>query len=119
MPEEVVRKTPISSLKIMSTLRATSSKPLLWPHQVRAIVWSTDDSRLVSCGMDGAVYEWNSLTSKRESENVLKSCSYTAVTISPDAKSIFAVGTDCTLKAIQDCQAGGAGPFHTPDDLSL
>ncbi|XP_062337115.1 cilia- and flagella-associated protein 57-like [Osmerus eperlanus] len=72
--------------------------------KVRAIVWSTDDSRLVSCGMDGAVYEWNSLTSKRESENVLKSCSYTAVTISPDAKSIFAVGTDCTLKEIQDCQ---------------
>uniref|UniRef100_A0A8K9XMZ8 EML-like second beta-propeller domain-containing protein n=1 Tax=Oncorhynchus mykiss TaxID=8022 RepID=A0A8K9XMZ8_ONCMY len=72
--------------------------------KVRAIVWSTDDSRLVSCGMDGAVYEWNTLNSKRESESVLKSCSYTGVTISPDAKTIFAVGTDCTLKEIQDCQ---------------
>lgn len=73
---------------------------------MRAIVWSTDDSRLVSCGMDGAVYEWNTLNSKRESESVLKSCSYTGVTISPDAKTIFAVGTDCTLKEIQDCQVG-------------
>ncbi|XP_070976350.1 cilia- and flagella-associated protein 57 [Oncorhynchus clarkii lewisi] len=72
--------------------------------KVRAIVWSTDDSRLVSCGMDGAVYEWNTLNSKRESESVLKSCSYTGVAISPDAKTIFAVGTDCTLKEIQDCQ---------------
>ncbi|XP_055738651.1 cilia- and flagella-associated protein 57 [Salvelinus fontinalis] len=72
--------------------------------KVRAMVWSMDDSRLVSCGMDGAVYEWNTLNSKRESESVLKSCSYTGVTISPDAKTIFAVGTDCTLKEIQDCQ---------------
>lgn len=54
--------------------------------------------------MEGAVYEWNTLTSKRESESVLKSCSYTGVTVSPDTKTIFAVGTDCTLKEIQDCQ---------------
>uniref|UniRef100_A0A8C8F0J8 EML-like second beta-propeller domain-containing protein n=1 Tax=Oncorhynchus tshawytscha TaxID=74940 RepID=A0A8C8F0J8_ONCTS len=72
--------------------------------KVRSIAWSGDDSRLVSCGMEGAVYEWNTLTSKRESESVLKSCSYTSVTISPDAKTIFAVGTDCTLKEIQACQ---------------
>uniref|UniRef100_A0A8C1TIX3 Cilia- and flagella-associated protein 57-like n=1 Tax=Cyprinus carpio TaxID=7962 RepID=A0A8C1TIX3_CYPCA len=62
------------------------------------------DSRLVSCGMDGAVYEWNTLTGARESESVLKTCSYTGVTISPDAKTFFAVGTDCSLKEIQDCQ---------------
>ncbi|KAG7481579.1 hypothetical protein MATL_G00068090 [Megalops atlanticus] len=72
--------------------------------KVRSIMWSEDDRRLVSCGMDGAVYEWNTLTSKRESESVLKTCMYTNVTISPDAKIIFAVGTDCTLKEIQDCQ---------------
>uniref|UniRef100_A0A8C7F2S6 Cilia and flagella associated protein 57 n=1 Tax=Oncorhynchus kisutch TaxID=8019 RepID=A0A8C7F2S6_ONCKI len=71
--------------------------------KVRSIAWSGDDSRLVSCGMEGAVYEWNTLTSKRESESVLKSCSYNSVTISPDAKTIFAVGTDCTLKEIQAC----------------
>ncbi|KAI2667261.1 Cilia- and flagella-associated protein 57 [Labeo rohita] len=72
--------------------------------QVRAIAFSADDSRLVSCGMDGAVYEWNTLTGKRESESVLKTCSYTGVTISSDSKTFFAVGTDCSLKEIQDCQ---------------
>ncbi|XP_066570529.1 cilia- and flagella-associated protein 57-like [Amia ocellicauda] len=72
--------------------------------KVRAIEWSKDDSRLVSCGMDGAVYEWNTLTSKRESDSVLKSCSYTGVTLSPDSKTVFAVGTDCTLKEITDSQ---------------
>ena len=72
--------------------------------QVRCVAWSVDDSRLVSCGMEGAVYEWNTLTGMREAECVLKSCSYTGVTLSPDAKSVFAVGGDCTLKEIQDCQ---------------
>ncbi|MGH0169155.1 UNVERIFIED_CONTAM: hypothetical protein FKN15_005121 [Acipenser sinensis] len=78
-------------------------KGVLCP-QVRSIVWSPDDSRLVSCGMDGAVYEWNTITSKRESESVLKACSYTGITISPDAKTFFAVGSDCTLKEITDSQ---------------
>ncbi|XP_047437739.1 cilia- and flagella-associated protein 57 [Mugil cephalus] len=72
--------------------------------KVRGIEWSLDDSRLVSCGMDGAVYEWNTQNGKRESESVLKSCSYTDVTFSSDCKTILAVGTDLTLKEIQDCQ---------------
>ncbi|XP_029474302.1 cilia- and flagella-associated protein 57 isoform X2 [Rhinatrema bivittatum] len=72
--------------------------------KVRSVVWSADDSRLVSCGMDGAVYEWNTLLGKRESECVLKSCSYSSVAISADAKTIFAVGSDKTLKEICDSQ---------------
>ncbi|GLD61367.1 cilia- and flagella-associated protein 57 [Lates japonicus] len=72
--------------------------------KVRGIEWSRDDSRLVSCGMDGAVYEWNTQTGKRETESVLKSCSYTGVAFSSDCKTILAVGTDLTLKEIQDCQ---------------
>ncbi|XP_073400639.1 cilia- and flagella-associated protein 57 isoform X1 [Dendrobates tinctorius] len=72
--------------------------------KVRSVVWSADDSKLVSCGLDGAVYEWNSLTGKRESECVLKSCNYSCVALSPDSKIIFAVGSDQTLKEISDSQ---------------
>ena len=72
------------------------------------MAWSADDSRLVSCGTDGAVYEWNAHSGKRESENVLKSCVYAGVAVSSDARTIFAAGT--SLKEIQDSQAsGGAG----------
>ncbi|XP_064228328.1 cilia- and flagella-associated protein 57 isoform X1 [Aotus nancymaae] len=70
--------------------------------KIRSIVWNADDSKLISGGTDGAVYEWNLSTGKRETECVLKSCSYNCVTISPDAKIIFAVGTDYTLKEIAD-----------------
>eukprot|EP00069_Balaena_mysticetus_P003368 bmy_16613T0 len=69
---------------------------------IRSVAWNTDDSKLISCGTDGAVYEWNLSTGKRETECVLKSCSYNCVTISPDGKIIFAVGSDQTLKEIAD-----------------
>lgn len=72
--------------------------------QVRGVEWSPDDGRLVSCGLDGAVYEWSTQTGKRVSECVLKSCSYTDVVFSSDCKTILAVGSDTTLKEIQDCQ---------------
>ena len=48
------------------------------------------------------MYEWSLSTGKRETECVLKSCSYNCVTISPDGKIIFAVGSDQTLKEIAD-----------------
>ena len=48
--------------------------------------------------MDGAVYEWNVLSSKREKECVVKSCSYTSLALSPDLRTTFAVGSDSTLK---------------------
>lgn len=72
--------------------------------KVRGIEWSPDDRRLVSCGMDGAVYEWNTQTGKRESESVLKECSYTGLSFSSDYRTILTVGNDHTLKEIQDCQ---------------
>ena len=73
---------------------------LLYLLQVRCIRWSPDDSRLISCSMDGAVYEWNVQECKREGESVLKSCSYTSLALTPDLRTTFAVGSDCTLKEI-------------------
>lgn len=54
--------------------------------------------------MDGAVYDWNVTSYKREGESVLKSCSYTSVAVSPDSRTTFAVGSDRTLKEICDSQ---------------
>ncbi len=63
--------------------------------------------------MDGAVYEWNIGLQKREGESVLKSCSYTCVSVSPDGKTVYAVGSDRTLKEISD------GQVRTVNGLSL
>ncbi|XP_063330906.1 cilia- and flagella-associated protein 57 isoform X3 [Pelmatolapia mariae] len=87
--------------------------------KVCRIEWSLDDSRVVSCGVDGAVYEWNTQSGKRESESVLKSCSYTGVAFSSDCKTILAVGTDLTLKEIQDCQVLREVPADEPAHTAL
>ncbi|XP_040890430.1 cilia- and flagella-associated protein 57 [Toxotes jaculatrix] len=93
----VIHIYSVSSFENILNLKGHNGK-------VRGIEWSLDDSRLVSCGTDGAVYEWKTQTGKRESESVLKSCSYTGVAFSSDCKTILAVGTDLTLKEIEDCQ---------------
>ncbi|KAL3868099.1 hypothetical protein ACJMK2_040935 [Sinanodonta woodiana] len=72
--------------------------------KIKSVVWSSDDSRIVSCGLDGAVYEWESYTGKRVGESVLKTCNYTGVAITPEGKTTFAVGSDRTLKEIADSQ---------------
>ncbi|XP_058298827.1 cilia- and flagella-associated protein 57 isoform X3 [Hylobates moloch] len=91
----VIHVYTTTSLENISNLKGHTGK-------IRSIVWNADDSKLISGGTDGAVYEWNLSTGKRETECVLKSCSYNCVTVSPDAKIIFAVGSDHTLKEIAD-----------------
>ncbi|NXX92164.1 CFA57 protein, partial [Centropus bengalensis] len=69
--------------------------------KINAINWSADDGKFVSCDSNGAVYEWNLLTGKRESECVLKTC-INSIALSSDAKIVFAVGSDQTLKEISE-----------------
>ncbi|XP_005866144.1 PREDICTED: cilia- and flagella-associated protein 57 [Myotis brandtii] len=91
----VIHLFTTTSLENITNLKGHTGK-------IRSIAWNADDSKLISCGTDGAVYEWNLSTGKRETECVIKSCSYNCVTVSPDSKIIFAVGSDHTLKEIAD-----------------
>jgi WD40 repeat protein len=72
--------------------------------KVNSLCWLWDDSRLISAGHDGAVYEWNLKSSKRDGENIVKSCSYLCITVSQDGKSIFTVSTDKSVKEISQSQ---------------
>lgn len=70
--------------------------------KVRSVCWSTDDTKIVSAGLDGAVYEWKLKDFKREKENVLKGCNYTCVVSTPDSRNIYAVGSDKKLKEFDE-----------------
>ncbi|KAH8870172.1 Cilia- and flagella-associated protein [Schistosoma japonicum] len=83
--------------------------------KIRSIIWSDDDHKLISCGMDGAVYEWDTHNGTRINENVLKSCSYTSVSVSQDGKVVYAVGSDKTLREISDSQI--VHEIQSPDNL--
>jgi WD40 repeat protein len=74
---------------------------------VRSIWWEADDSRLVTAGMDGAVYEWRLSDLRRDKEAVLKGCAYTAVVASPDGKTLVATGSDRKLKELEDVAGEG------------
>ncbi|GBF89931.1 cilia- and flagella-associated protein [Raphidocelis subcapitata] len=75
--------------------------------KVRGLCWSADDSRLLTAGADGAVYEWRLSDLKREKENVLKGCIYSAVASTADNKSLLAAGSDGRIRELED--SAGAG----------
>ncbi|XP_064003867.1 cilia- and flagella-associated protein 57 isoform X2 [Pogoniulus pusillus] len=70
--------------------------------KIHAVKWSADDAKVVSCDTHGAVYEWNLSKGRKDSECVLESCAYSSIALSSDAKIIFAVGSDQTLKEISE-----------------
>ncbi len=80
------------------------NQPLCIGHngKVKSVHWSPDDSRLVTSGLDGAVYEWQLKDFKRVSENVQKTCLYTCAVTSEETRSIYAAGSDKKLKEIVD-----------------
>jgi cilia- and flagella-associated protein 57 len=88
--------------------------------KVRAIHWTPDDSRIITAGVDGAIYDWSLKDMsgfggqgiKREVESVLKYCAYSSACTSTDSKTIYAVGNDKTLKEIVDGQIIREVPFE-------
>ena len=55
---------------------------------------------MVSCADNGSVYEWNVATGERVHEVVVKTCSFSYLTLSPDSENIYAVGSDRTMKQL-------------------
>ncbi|XP_054640649.1 cilia- and flagella-associated protein 57 [Dunckerocampus dactyliophorus] len=93
----VIHIYSLSSFENIHSLKGHNGK-------ISDMKWSMDDSRLVSCGVDGALYEWNTHTGKRESDTALKSCTSTSAAFSSDGRSVLTVGSDHTLKELRACQ---------------
>lgn len=54
---------------------------IVWDSQVTALAWSAGDGTLVSCGSEGAVYEWSMANGQRVGEVILKTNQFTGVAI--------------------------------------
>jgi WD40 repeat protein len=83
--------------------------------KVRSVHWSSDDSTLVSCGMDGAVYEWELKEGTHTQEYIQKGCNFAAACISNEGK-VYAAGSDHSIKEITESQATAS--FDTALNLS-
>lgn len=72
--------------------------------RITDVNWMIGDEGLVTCGMDGAVYEWKITEDglKRHKESIVKSCGYHSICV--DDRSIYAIGDDRILREIVDGQ---------------
>lgn len=62
--------------------------------KITGMSWTADDTKLSTCGTEGAVYEWNVHESKRTAETIIKTCPFSSCVVSSDGKSTMAVGKD-------------------------
>lgn len=65
-----------------------------------ALKWTLEDKKLVSCGSDGAIYEWDIITGKKMNEIITHGVSYWDCSVTSDGKFIYVVGDDGFLKEI-------------------
>ena len=73
-------------------------------NKVTGLQWISDDTRIISCGTDGAIYEWNLATGERVRENVKKSCAYTSIALSADDTTLYAVGLDKKMRVLENME---------------
>ncbi|XP_075972690.1 testes of unusual size isoform X1 [Anticarsia gemmatalis] len=68
--------------------------------RITSLAWSANDLTLVSCGTEGAVYEWSMSTGQRVGEIILKTNQFNACAVNSVGKTTYAVGTDGEIKEI-------------------
>ncbi|XP_050681259.1 cilia- and flagella-associated protein 57 isoform X2 [Leptidea sinapis] len=68
--------------------------------RITCLAWSAQDLTLVSCGTEGAVYEWNMSSGQRVGEVILKTNQFSGCAINANGKTTFGVGSDGDIKEI-------------------
>eukprot|EP00392_Amoebophrya_sp_AT5.2_P006933 g6945.t1 len=87
--------------ELLYTLRGHNNK-------ARAVAWTHDDSAIVSCGMDGGVYEYNMFEeAHRSTDWVQKGVSFTSVAVATDPATLgntfYICGSDRQLREVYNC----------------
>jgi len=83
-----------NNFEVIQNLQGHSSK-------IRCLSWSPNDQILVSCGGDGAIYQWNPATGQRIYEVVNRGVDYTSVTMNREGK-IWASSSDGMIREINN-----------------
>eukprot|EP01062_Namystynia_karyoxenos_P016092 TRINITY_DN15868_c0_g1_i1.p1 TRINITY_DN15868_c0_g1~~TRINITY_DN15868_c0_g1_i1.p1 ORF type:complete len:1211 (+),score=554.97 TRINITY_DN15868_c0_g1_i1:104-3736(+) len=72
--------------------------------KIRCLYWlPPDDTRLLSAGHDGAVYDWNVREGRKENDNVMKSIHYSSVVANGSHPTglVWVVGNDKKLREME------------------
>jgi len=60
-----------------------------------------DDTKVITAGSDGAIYEWDIQTAKRTADVVERGSNLVSVVLTPDYKTHYAVNGNKFIKEIQ------------------
>ncbi|KAJ9467512.1 77 kDa echinoderm microtubule-associated protein [Diplonema papillatum] len=92
-------------IQLYSTYTCEPVAPLRGPTgKIRCLYWlSPDDTRLLSAGNDGTVYDWNIKEGRKEGDHMMKSVQYTSVASNGSHPSglLWAVGNDRKLREME------------------
>ena len=88
-----------STCELMHQLRGHNGK-------VQSLWWAQDDTKLLSAGLGGAIYQWDLKSAKREVEYVRKGTKFSCVISDAHSTTVLAVGSDKKLKNLEfpDCK---------------
>ncbi|KAF0763554.1 cilia- and flagella-associated protein 57 [Aphis craccivora] len=71
-------------------------------NTITAMVWASNDMKLVTCGEDGAIYEFNTRTGERDMDIVHPKTVYMDLAVSNDTNQIFPAAQDGRFKEINN-----------------
>ncbi|XP_076234209.1 testes of unusual size [Calliopsis andreniformis] len=70
--------------------------------RVRALLWSQTDTKLLTLGTEGAIYQWDMSTGQRSAEIILRGINLNDIVLSADETISYCVANDSSIREIKD-----------------
>ena len=70
--------------------------------KIKGFVWSKTDSKLVSIGLEGAIYEWDMCSGARMAEVILKGIILNGIVLSSDDTTSYCISNDNQIREIKE-----------------
>ncbi|KAI9143516.1 quinon protein alcohol dehydrogenase-like superfamily, partial [Paraphysoderma sedebokerense] len=80
---------------------------------VTSIQWSMDDSKLLSVSIEGMLYCWDLQTETKQWQHMTEGAAHLSAVFSPDNTTLYAVGSDMTLRELRDGKITREIPMQT------
>jgi hypothetical protein len=69
---------------------------------VTSLFWTQRDLKLVSCGVEGAIYDWDIPSGTRVAEIISEGRIFSNVVATSDGKTSFGTGSDGCITEVSD-----------------
>ncbi|CAL7949933.1 unnamed protein product [Xylocopa violacea] len=71
-------------------------------NKVKTLTWTRTDTKLITLGTEGAIYQWDISTGRRTSEIILKGINLYDIAVSADEQITYCIADDNTIREIKE-----------------